>query len=179
MGILGYNTIGTLGTQQVVTGGLLGSKFTATENGGITSITAYISSTGTESFKYGIYSDNAGIIGNLIATSRQIGTMTTTPTWITLTIYANIVSGSTYWLTAQGNDNVRLPYDLGTTNQSAEINVLVGNAVVLYPTFPFISTSNIYQNRVCSIYATYGPSYQGPSQLKGVQSIKGLQSIKF
>lgn len=179
MATIGYTTIGTLGSQTTVIGGLICCKFTAASSGGISSMTAYISSTGTANFKFGIYADNAGLVGNLIATSSQIGTMTTTPTWVTLSLFANIVSGQTYWLTAQGGDNLTIAYDLGSANQGGETNVSAGNAVVLFPTFPYISAPSSLNTRQFSIYATYDSSYQGPSQLKGVQSIKGLQSIKF
>ena len=157
MAIFGYSTLGISGTQLVVTSGLLGSRFVASSSGTITSATVYISSTGTANFQIALFNDSSGAPDTLISTS-SVGTMTTTPTWVTLPLSATITIGQTYWLAAQGDDYLILNYNIGSTNQGAEINIILGNAVVSYPTVPSPPTGVSYFDNKYTIYATYTES---------------------
>ena len=78
------------------------SKFAATASGNVTAIKIYATSGGSGTTEVGIYNDNAGQPGTLLAVNNT-STSVTSGSWITipLTSTAHIVNGTSYWLASR------------------------------------------------------------------------------
>jgi hypothetical protein len=150
---LGYTLIG--GSSTIIAfDNYYGCRFVASQSGTITSMSAYLSSTGIGSVTFGIYADSSGAPGSLLATSTTTGSFTTSPAWTSGNISYAITAGTAYWLSIFGDDNTFYYYDDGSINQ-----LFVSGAGKVYPSFDSTATtSGGYENRKISIYATFTPS---------------------
>jgi hypothetical protein len=122
-GVLGSATIGTF-TDNDDRNTMNGSRFTASENGSVTSMSVYVAAVDAapyNQFQTAIYTDSGGKPGNLLAqstTGSLIGNA-----WNTVPISLPITAGTRYWLVY--NNNARsgslnnLKYSIGTAGQSA------------------------------------------------------------
>jgi len=151
-GVLGYTTIGA---SEYTTGKGVLCKFEATENGSITQLTAHIKSTGTNNFKFVIYSDNAGSPDALLAQSSG-DTFDTTYSWHTLAISYNFTNGEVLHFGLISDSYIVIHYDAGSTNQFTEILPEFN-----YPTPTDPASVNFQADAVLSIYADYTTSGGG------------------
>jgi predicted esterase len=129
-----------------------GCKFTLSEAGTVTRITAYVwAASGTANLKAVIYADNSGSPGAKQGTDSQQTSVTTTHGWYNFTFSTGIsLSAGTYWLTLITSAQTYWAYGGGSTNQSA----LNGDTYSDGATNPF-GTGSVRYNLVTSIYATY------------------------
>jgi hypothetical protein len=152
--VLGYTSIGgTISPSFIALDNYYGCRFVASQSGTITSMTAYLSSTGTGSVTFGIYADSAGSPGSFLVSSTTTGSFTTSPAWTSGDISYPITAGTAYWLSVFGDDNTFYYYDAGSVNQ-----YFISGAGKTYPNFDSTATINSYQNHKLSIYATFTPS---------------------
>lgn len=186
--IFGYNVIGTGtgGGVNALTGDtIVGSKFTATENGTITKIWGYlfINASGTAQVRAAVYSDSSGTFDVPLATSASFTNLTsTTGTWVGVDITYNIVAGVTYWLCVWC-DPSGIPTTYGINYDwigTLTIGITWGNT---YPTWPNpVGANEAYDNATASIYADYtpdNPAYGKIPSFTNLFSVTGLQSITF
>jgi hypothetical protein len=150
---LGFTSIGgTISPNAIAFDNYYGCRFVASQSGTITSMTAYLSSTGTGSVTFGIYADSAGAPGSFLVSSTTTGSFTTSPAWTSGDISYPITAGTAYWLSVFGDDNTYYYYDAGSVNQ-----YFISGAGNTYPNFDSTATINSYQNHKLSIYATFTP----------------------
>lgn len=151
--VLGFTSIG--GSSSIVSfDNYYGCRFVASQSGTITSMSAYLSSTGTGSVTFSIYADSSGAPGSFLVSSTTTGSFTTSPAWTSGNISYSITSGTAYWLSIFGDDNTYYYYDAGSVNQ-----LFLSGAGKTYPSFDSTATtSGGYENRKISIYATFTPS---------------------
>lgn len=160
---LGYTTIGAT----AVGGwehGVIGTEFTASENGTTTSMSAYLqesSASNTHTYKFGMYASGGGAHLGETAAATDIST---TAAWKTLadSTLPDIVSGTAYLLaafTGGGGGDVSAFYDTDATVTSR------GPVIGTYPTWPALSGGT--GTRKYSIYLTYtaGGAASAPKRL--------------
>jgi hypothetical protein len=150
---LGYTLIGGTTSSFVALDNYYGCRFVASQSGTITSMSAYLSSTGTGIVTFGIYADSSGAPGSFLVSSTTTGSFTTSPAWTSGNISYPITAGTAYWLSIFGDDNTAFYYDAGSVNQW-----FLSGAGKTYPDFDSTATINDYQNFKISIYATFTPS---------------------
>lgn len=151
--VLGFISIGgTISPAPISFDNYYGCRFVSSSSGIITSMSAYLSSTGIGNITFGIYSDSSGTPGSLLATSTTTGSFTTSPAWTSGDISYAITSGTAYWLSIFGDDNTYYYYDAGSTNQ-----YFLSGSGKTYPNFNSTATIDNYQDRKLSIYATFTP----------------------
>jgi hypothetical protein len=103
---LGYTTIGSVPLSGVTDSATLGSRFTASQSGNVTSIKVYtnINASGTATFRVAIFANTGSdTIGSLIAQSSPVNVTNTSPAWIDVPISASVTGGNDYWLFAWGD----------------------------------------------------------------------------
>ena len=151
--VLGFTSIG--GSSSLTAfDNYYGCRFVASQSGTITSMSAYLSSTGIGSVTFGIYADSAGAPGSFLVSSTTTGSFTTSPAWTSGNISYPITAGTAYWLSIFGDDNTYYYYDAGSINQFFR-----SGAGKTYPSFDSTATtSGGYENRKISIYANFTPS---------------------
>jgi hypothetical protein len=150
--VLGFTSIG--GSSQLISfDNYYGCRFVASQSGTITSMSAYLSSTGVGSVTFGIYADSSGAPGSFLVSSTTTGSFTTSPAWTSGDISYPITAGTAYWLSVFGDDNTSYYYDAGSVNQ-----YFLSGAGKVYPNFDSTATINSYANRKLSIYADFIPS---------------------
>lgn len=115
----GYTTVGsTTESPGAACSWVYYSPSTPTSNGILTNLVYYVwKSSGSGTVYPALYSDNASSPNALLAGVYGSGgeTYDTTPKWVTMTLsYANITSGTQYWLSAMCNNNWSEKYDFGT-----------------------------------------------------------------
>jgi len=149
--VLGFTSIG--GSSSIVAfDNYYGCRFVASQSGTITSMSAYLSSTGIGIVTFGIYADSSGTPGSLLATSTTTGSFTTSPAWTSGDISYTITAGTAYWLSIFGSDSTFYYYNAGSVNQ-----LFLSGAGKTYPSFDSTATVGLSQNREISIYATFTP----------------------
>ncbi len=187
MAILGYNTAGSVTSGAVSGDTNFGSRFTATESGTITQISAYVKLTvaGTAPMRVAVFNVGAGnTIGSLVAESTGSANVTSTSfAWVTVPISAAIVGGQGYWIFAWPDTS---GISGGGYNYAADVNAINNTIAISWAnTFPNWSTTGngsneAYDLAYASIYADYtpdGPPQFGIPSVKGVQSFTGIKSI--
>ena len=134
-------------------------KFTAPEDGTITSISSYRQqSSSSSTIQSAIYDDDAGVPGNLLAISSDTVSVTTTAGWYTNVISCAVVSGSVYWIGSRvpnvsGSEFIF--YTTGGTSQHSGTNS--GTF-----TDPWDGTLGFFPlDGLMSVYATYTPAESG------------------
>ena len=103
---LGYTTIGSVPLSGVTDSATLGSRFTASQSGNVTSIKVYtnIGASGTATLRVAIFANTGSdTIGSLIASSSPVNVTNTSPAWIDVPISASVTGGNDYWLFAWGD----------------------------------------------------------------------------
>ncbi len=103
---LGYTTIGGVSLSPITDSTTLGSRFTASQSGTVTSIKVYtnINASGTATFRVAIFSNGgSNTIGSLIASSSPVNVTNTSPQWIDVPISASVSASTDYWLFAWGD----------------------------------------------------------------------------
>jgi hypothetical protein len=103
---LGYTTIGSVPLSGVTDSATLGSRFTASQSGNVTSIKVYtnIGASGTATLRVAIFANTGSdTIGSLIASSSPVNVTNTSPAWIDVPISASVAGGNDYWLFAWGD----------------------------------------------------------------------------
>jgi len=103
---LGYTTIGSVPLSGVTDSATLGSRFTASQSGNVTSIKVYtnIGASGTATLRVAIFANTGSdTIGSLIASSSPVNVTNTSPVWIDVPISASVTGGDDYWLFAWGD----------------------------------------------------------------------------
>ena len=158
MAIFGYDTKKTGGDSAW---DFIGSLFTASEDGNVTSISVAIWNYdgSAHNINVGIYADNAGAVGDHIAHGVASSVSASFNGWKTINVSASLVSGNSYWLVAEcDSDNVLLwlGYQTGYRRY--------WDASHTFDTWGVPSGGNYYDNNVVSIYATYTPAGGGFSR---------------
>ncbi len=111
----GFEGIGG-STDNEANGLMVGCKYTTSEAGSATTISAYTDS--GAHIKAALYSDNAGAPNALLASSSEI-TGAGSASWNDLTIAYDFLGSTPYWLVTIWDGTYRIYYDSGTTNQAA------------------------------------------------------------
>jgi hypothetical protein len=149
MAILGTSSVG--GTNSSLTQNFqwASGPYTATENGTITEIAWYVASTAT-SFKLGVFLDNAGTPGALIAVT---GITTSGTGWRSGAASGQILAGQSYWIGMICNNSHSSVYSAGTKGiRYVATNFATGL------TDPYPAGSTLVANQNYSGYATYTPT---------------------
>jgi len=145
-GTLGYTSIGG---SSASTANYIGSKFTASETGTVSSIVAYTAAAaGTVNIDVAIYSDSSGYPATKLATGTSTVSVNTTPQWVTVPITYTITAGQTYWIYFWASGSRSVYWDAGSTNQY-ESNGGTFN------TWPATESGGTFFDRKLSIYANY------------------------
>lgn len=145
---IGRNTVGGTVSGEIATSTFFGCKFLANSSFTTSRIWCYMNhNDATVNFRVAIYSDNSGVPTNKLAESGGTGTYDATPAWRSCNIAYSIVQGTTYWLSAWGEDNVFYYYDAGTSNQTFHMDG------VTFPTWTDPLSGQSYLDRNISIYA--------------------------
>lgn len=149
------------------------SKFTAPEDGTITSITSVAGTFANLDFAHAVYSDNSGTIDAFLASDPvNVPVSGTTATWYTSDVDLAITGGTVYWLahwpsiTGQAFER----YDAGDTSQYA---YSTGDT---FENWPDPYTAAAFLDRMMSIYATYTATPPAPSGTNTV--IKFMNGIR-
>lgn len=145
----GYSSIGV---SNVNNGKLIGSKYTAPDNGTITKLSMYTATAGTIDFQTGYYNDNAGVVGTHVAHSS---TVTISADGFTdFTVSGSISNGKVYWLISQRQTTGTRQnyYDAGGTKQMAYKATF---ASFDWTDNPALTNPTDYFDFMMSIYATY------------------------
>lgn len=150
MATLGYTTTGASNGLSVRP---MACKFTTTEAGEITSMTADLRSTGAANFKFVIYSDSGGNPNTLLATSAA-DTITTTFATKTVAISYTFAASEVLHLGVISDDNIEYKYDAGAT---AQFHSFGPNYTYPTPEDPASAPTDTFAD-VVTIYATYTPS---------------------
>ena len=128
---------------------MMGCKFSATEAGTVTKISAYIRAlSGTANVRVAIYSDNSGVPGTLLAQSGAVS-VGTTASWVNFTLSCNVSASASYWLILQWDSSITIYFASGATSQFAYTPQSYASG------FPNSWTRASYTNWKQSIYATY------------------------
>ena len=160
---LGQATTGTY-TDRLLSGMIVGSRFTAPSNGIANSISVYIynPTSSAINLKCAIYGESAN---TLIATTQQISVASQFSGWQTLNFASgpSLTSGTSYSLVVSfAGDGCYLYYSSGSALQSW---YAYQNYNYNFPNGPYSSFSGYGQsNNVYSIYATLTPSNTESSQ---------------
>ena len=148
----GYTSIGATPTVSAVPHA---TKFTAPEDGTVTSITAYcVLTSGTSNQGKAAYTDSSSLPNTKIAEDSGNSSCTGIPSWVTNNISFSVVNGTTYWLaqwTEVGN-NPNYYYDTGSTGQRSFCST---GGCATFETWPTTWTNGGTSDRIVSIYATY------------------------
>lgn len=155
-----------------------GSKFTAIENGFVTSLSFYSSSgTGGNIDVYGCLYElesSSSTVRKFQYSTTTAAVVGTTPGWFTLPIDAVIISGRQYWISLDSFSSYNYYYDAGAAGQ--QYNWIM-DGIGLFQS-PFPSASPTTNARQISIYVTYTPEVaDNTKQLIGVDSLVGVGSI--
>jgi hypothetical protein len=137
---------------------LNGSKVTTNAAGQIASISVYVGAIDTlaanQRFEVGVYTDNGGRPGTLVARSAT-GTLVANA-WNTVAIGAPLAANTTYWLmyntNARGADVNNMRYTTGAAGQGA-----YSASSVPFGTWPATFPSAVITNYAFSLYATVMP----------------------
>lgn len=103
---LGYTAIGGISLGPITDSTTLGSRFTASQSGTVTSIKVYtnINASGTAGLRVAIFANTgSNTIGSLIASSSPVNVTNTSPQWIDVPISASVTGSTDYWLFAWGD----------------------------------------------------------------------------
>jgi hypothetical protein len=151
--VLGYNSIGG-STDSSNSNFINATKFTASSTGTITNLYAYVASpigsNPNNQAQMGIYADNSGTPGTLLASSSSI--TLTGNTWNAFTISPlSVTNGTVYWLAyntnGTGSTQNNMRYTTGTTNQTRWVDQAFG-------TWPGSWSGGTFSNSQFSMYAT-------------------------
>jgi len=172
MAILGYDATASFTFD---TTNFVGSKFTATEYGTITKITAKLNAvSGTVNARCAVYT-NGGTGGTpymvFQAQSSEVTGIGTTPARYDFTTTFNISAGTTYWLFIWADADFTFYYDNGGTEQTY-------NAGGTYPTWNNPETSSAVSDFVLEIFATYTPRVADNSVYGKIQRLSKIQRLK-
>ncbi len=126
---------------------IIACKFTCTEAGAATKISAYLNPYGTGQGKCALYADSAGAPGALLATGTEFEF--SLQGWHDSTISYALEAGVVYWLAVLTNVIFWSFEAAGDTNQAA---YRVGQT---YPTFPNPFTQTGAYNSILTIYCSY------------------------
>lgn len=133
-------------------GGVFGCRFTLGASGTVTGMTIYAKgNVGTINVKSCIYDNDSGYPNNLLATSTDSVSMTTTLQDWNFTINNYAISPGTYHLGAVYSGDMRIYFDEGTD----EMNHTEGS---FYPNPPNPWAPGGYAAYIVDIYATYTPA---------------------
>jgi len=141
-----------------------GSKFTAPEDGTVTSISMYLSS-GTSDINFGYYNDNSGVVGTHVAHGTAISNSPTTD-WKTIDVSGSVTGNNVYWLIGQSSTgSVYDCYDSGGNDQEAFDDSWTFD--------DWSDNPNVlaYFDSVVSIYCTYTEGGGGEEEAPKMQSI--------
>ncbi len=145
----------TAGASHFLTGNAYSCKFTLTQNGLITGMTAYLTTNNGSGrdFKMAIY-DDASNPNNKIAESNNTVSFVIPVDWHSTTFANDALNSGVYWLavgdiSGTGAINFDLYYDAGTSGQSASYS----NSMSTFPASWGVPAST--QSRKLSVYATY------------------------
>jgi len=159
MATFGYTTKGTAG-ETTVAERMFAGRFTLTEDGVITKITAYLIA--REKMKITIYNDDGGSPGSpttLEATTNEVDVPLATDGWVDFTFAVNpTLPAGIYHLAILGSNigTQKIVYDAGAVEQCHYKDITYDGAPD-----PFGASTHL--DRVYSIYATYTPSLGGGS----------------
>lgn len=139
--------------------GIYCNSFVAPGSGTITSISSYAGGNNTTSGFVGhaIYSDSAGAPNTLIASdngSPAATAVSITGAYISSSVRASIVSGTTYWLCSWASSGVVFRYY--TVNGQTAANTTAFTYESWPGTYGTVTTQSAHGY---SIYATYTPTY--------------------
>jgi len=148
----GYETVGA--SYSDANNKIMGSVFTISESGAAESITAYISETGTRTYRFGIYKhDDSSFIGETESTTPSA---TTSAKWHTLNFYdpkPSLTANTEYVLVVKVHKygGRYFYYDSGETNQGHYQSISWTNGEPDWPN----PASFTHNNNKYSIYCTY------------------------
>lgn len=153
-----FGETGTGTTESQAGGDLVrGSKFTLSERGQISSITAYIrvANAGTVNVKFGIYTDVAGTPTTLKGTTSAVSFTNTSKSWVTASFTAPLdLLAGTYWIMFNNDAGT------GTGGLWYGSDTLLSGETLdneTYPAFATTYTVDATVNNRVSIYSTYTP----------------------
>jgi len=120
------------------------SEFTAQQSGTLTDINIYGAGAASGTIALGIYSDNNGLPGTLLASGTVA--FDTTVKWRSVSINQDVVSGTVYWLAWWGNSsNFEGFYDVGGLWAVADVSSGLTNSWPNFPNNPntYFSTNSV------------------------------------
>lgn len=166
-----------IGATKLGTSWIYSCKYTCPQDGTLTSISMHFTwGSSSYTFYLGIYSDDNGYPGSLIASSAETQ-MLDGAQWNTATVPADLTANTVYWLVAHWSDSgAQLAYDPGSINQAYRMPRSYGP---LPDTFPSGASG---ADRAVSIFATYtsGADVQAPTYSNvGTNTTVAGQSCKF
>jgi methionine-rich copper-binding protein CopC len=170
-GILGYNQIGG----QVDSGAqnhMNGSRFVTGAGGlSVTSMVVYMTTVAANnSYQMGIYTDNAGFPGSLVA-STATGTLTPNA-WNSLPVSATLSGNTAYWLMYNTNGDNNMRFDNGTANQGSW-----SSASTPFGTWPANFGSAVRTVAKFSIYATSASGDTVPPAVTATVPVNGATNV--
>lgn len=177
---LGYTTIGAVPLSGVTDSTTLGSRFTASQSGTVTSIKVYtnLGASGTATLRVAIFSNGGGnTIGTLIASSSPVNVTNTSPQWIDVPISASVSGSTDYWLFAWGDASgfsSDFTYYADSNAISNTIVTAFGNS---YPNWSTVGdgVNENYDLGYMSIYAVVEVASGGNDLISG--SISGTSTV--
>jgi len=177
---LGQSTIGATPLSGITDSTTLGSRYTASQSGTISSIKVYtnIGASGTAGLRVAIFSNGGGdTIGSLIASSIEVSVTNTSPQWIDVPISASVTGGNDYWLFAWGDASgfsSDFTYYADANSDPNSIVISFGNS---YPTWSTVGDGidENYDLANMSIYAVVTVAGGGSGAIDG--SASGVGSV--
>lgn len=172
MAIVGKNSDGGNDSFMGASHNVVASKFTASENGTITSLHVLLHDGASANLKIAIYDATGagGLPGAKLAETSAIAISGSSVTEYSGAVSQAIVSGTAYWLAFfQSNtaSAVASRYELGTSGQTQF-------QTATYPNFPDpFGTPSAPSDNVRTVWATYTPSGGGRSRIIGGTLIGG------
>lgn len=138
---------------------LHGAKFLTPRAGGVTNLSVYVGNvdalTAQRQYQLGIYADNAGRPGSLVARTTASGSLTAN-TWNTLPLSATLQANTNYWLVYNSNGRTTsvngMYYNVGPSGRG-----VYSTNPVSFGTWPTTFPASTLTVGIYSIYATLGP----------------------
>lgn len=134
----------------------IGSRYTITENGNVSSITQYVNQDGSNTVACAIFTNNGSTLPDVkVAEDSGNTTGAGAAAWLTNNITASLTASTQYWLVGWASDSRTVFWDAGATNQ-----YISDGAVFETWADPWGGTGTRFA-RALSIYATYTTSSTG------------------
>lgn len=128
----------------------IGSRYTITDNGNVSSITQYVNQDGSNTVACAIFTNNGSTLPDVkVAEDSGNTTGTGAAAWLTNNITASLTASTQYWLVGWASDSRTIYWDAGSANQY----ITDGGTFETWAD-PWGGTGTRFA-RALSIYATY------------------------